>query len=103
MAEIISVALIEPIAEEQELLFVLNELYSLMERKGYSRDELLRSRNEPAYFIHIRRWSSEKARQEAHEDPDVHRYWARLGQLCHIPRVHEVMDQVDWKKAARLR
>lgn len=94
----VSIAVLEPNeGQEEELLAVIHDLYALLEAKGYSRDELLRSRREPVYFINVRYWTSEQARLEAHEDPEVHRQWARLGQLCHIPRVHEIMDVIDWK------
>lgn len=100
---VVSIAVLEPFeGAEQELVGVLEELYSLMERKGYSQNVLLRSRKEPVYFINIRHWASEQARQDAHEDSEVHRYWARLGQLCTIPRVHEMMDEVDWKSVERV-
>jgi heme-degrading monooxygenase HmoA len=95
---LVSIAVLEPYeGHEEELLAVIEDLYNLMEAKGYSRNELLRSRNEPIYYINIRYWTSEQARMDAHEDPEVHRHWARLGQLCHIPRVHEMMDIFDWK------
>jgi len=103
MGEITSIAVLEPLeGEEPALLAVLHELYSLLERKGYSRDTLLRSRKEPVYFINVRCWASEQARLEAHEDPDLHRCWARLGQLCRIPRVHEILDDIDWRSLTRV-
>ena len=86
--------------DEQELLAVIHRLYALMEAKGYSRNTLLRSRREPVYFINIRYWASEQARQDAHEDPEIHRCWSRLGQLCQIPRVHEMLDVIDWSSVS---
>ncbi len=95
---IFSIAIMEPFdGHEREFLAVLRELYALMERKGYSRDSLARSSDGPPQYFNIRRWTSAHARQEAHEDPDVHRYWAQLGHLCHMRRVHETLDEVDWK------
>jgi hypothetical protein len=95
---LVSVAVLEPYeGQEEQVLAVIQDLYALMEAKAYSRNVLLRSRNEPVYYINIRYWASEQARLEAHEDPEVHRCWARLGQLCNIPRAHEMMDVFDWK------
>ncbi len=88
----------EPLeGSEEEFLRVLRELYSLLERKGYSRDELLRNHNHPPNYFNIRRWLSPQARLEAHEDPEVHFYWAQLGHLCHMLRVHETLDDIDWR------
>lgn len=98
---LVSIAVLEPTgSREDELLDVLSKLYLLMEAKGYSRNELLRSRSEPVYFINLRYWCSEQARHDSHDDPEILRCWERLGQLCHIPRVHEIMDVVDWKAVA---
>jgi len=96
---LVSIAVMEPTgsSHEEELLAVLGKLYSLMEAKDYSQNVLLRSRRDPVYFINVRYWSSEEARQDAHDDPEIHRCWERLGQLCHIPRVHEILDVIDWK------
>jgi hypothetical protein len=91
----------EPFAgHEQEFLEVLSALYALMEQKGYSRDMLLRDHKLTPQYIHIRHWTSEQARLEAREDPDVHRCWLKLGNFCHMRRVHEALDEVDWKAAA---
>jgi hypothetical protein len=95
---ILSLAVMEPFeGVEQEFLSVLSELYSVLERKGYSRDVLLRNHNQPPHYFNIRYWTSSAARQEAQEDPDVHRCWARMGHLCHMRRVHDTLDEVDWK------
>lgn len=95
---IVSIAVMEPFdGAEQEFLRILRELYALLERKGYSHDELLRNRLDPPQYFNIRHWVSLQARLDAHEDPEVHRYWAQLGNLCHMRRVHEILDEVDWQ------
>ena len=95
---IISIAVMQPYdGLESDFLRILSELYTLMESKGYSRDTLLRNRKHPPQYIHIRYWSSLDARQEAQEDPAVQRCWAQLGHLCHMLRVHDVLDEIDWK------
>ncbi len=98
---ILSIAVMEPFPGcEEEFLGVLHDLYTLMERKGYSDNSLLRNRLDPPHYINIRRWKSVEARESAHEDPEVHRYWAKLGNLCFMRRVHEILDEVNWNAVA---
>ena len=95
---ILSIAVMEPFdGLESEFLAVLRDLYRLMERKGYSRDDLLRKPANPPQYINIRHWASAQARHDAHEDPDVHHCWARLGNLCNMIRVHETLEPVNWR------
>jgi hypothetical protein len=97
----LSVAVMEPLdGLESEFLRVLSELYSVMERKGFARDVLLRNRLDPPQYFNLRYWSSPEARREAQEDPQVQRCWAQLGHLCHMRRVHEFLEEVDWKSVA---
>jgi len=96
--EIISIAIMEPFpGKEEEFLETLRQLYTLMRQNGYSRDELLRNRKNPQHFFNVRRWRSEEARQEAHDDPAVHRFWAKLGHLCVMRAVYESLDALDWQ------
>jgi quinol monooxygenase YgiN len=96
--EIVSIAVMEPFAgKEDEFLETLRQLYTLMREKNYSRDQLLRNRKNPQHFFNIRHWTSEEARQEAHEDPAVHRFWAKLGHLCSMRAVYESLDVMDWQ------
>jgi len=100
---VLSIAVMEPFhGYEEEFMTVLHDLYSLMESKGYSRDILLRNPAEPTYFINVRYWKTPEMRQEAHEDPDVHRCWARLGHQCKMVRVHQTLDEIDWRTIGRL-
>ena len=103
MDELVSVAVMEPFSGQEDVfLEILHDLYTLLENKGYSRDLLLRSPADPPYYINVRRWKSAETRTEAQEDPDVHRCWARLGHVCKVVRVHQVMDEVDWKSIGQL-
>ncbi len=92
--ELLSIAYIwpEPDKEEQTLQ-VLNELYSLLSRKAYSRDLLYRDAKHNR-LINLRYWRSEEARQQAQEDPDVHRLWQRLAELCRVDGVVERLEQL---------
>ena len=95
MAEIFSIAVFEPLeGREQEALETLRGLVQVLSEKNYSRDFLYRDRTSRRY-LDLRCWSSEKARQEAHEDPQVHNYWARLGNLVRIEQVFETFDPVE--------
>jgi quinol monooxygenase YgiN len=102
MAEILSMAVMEPFeGKEQEFERLLKDFYAMLRRKNYSRDELLRSSstNVP-HYVNIRRWSSEEARAQAHEDPDVHRYWAQIGLLCQMRAVYETLEPLNQTAAA---
>ncbi len=100
---VLAIAVMEPFEGcEEEFVAVLSELYALLERKGYSRDVLLRNHKDPPHYFNIRHWTSAEARQEAHEDPEVHHYWARLGNLCKMIRVHQTLDEVDWRAALQV-
>lgn len=93
--EIVSMAILEALPDkEQELLLWLQELYTMMHAKGYSRDTLHRDGTRPDRFLHLRYWTSPATRAEAQIDPEVHRYWQRLPELCTIPVVYETMEQV---------
>ena len=95
MAEILSIAVFEPLeGKEQETLATLRGLIRLLEEKNYSRDALYHDRSSRRY-LDVRRWTSEEARQEAHEDPEVHNYWARLGHLIRMEQVYETFDPVE--------
>src|SRR5271157_2623425 len=91
--EVVSVAILEALpGKEEELLTMLREFYAMMKSKGYSSDFLTRDGDRPDRFVHLRRWGSEELRGEAQIDPDVHRYWQRLPNLCTIPTVYENLE-----------
>ena len=93
--EIVSVAVLEALpGKEEELLNLLRELYTMMHAKGYCRDTLRRDPARPDRFLHVRHWTSAEMRAEAQADPDVHRYWQRLPELCTIPIVHESLETI---------
>lgn len=94
MAEILSIAVMEPYdGREEEFVELLREFYAVLLEKKYSRDQLLKNRNTP-HYVNIRYWASEEARRIAHEDPDVHKFWARLGLLCQMRAVYETLQDV---------
>jgi quinol monooxygenase YgiN len=91
----LAMAILEALpGKEQELLTTLRELYTLMNRKGYCRDALHRDLARPDRFLHLRRWASPEMRAEAQADPEVHRYWLQLPELCTIPTVYEGLEKV---------
>jgi quinol monooxygenase YgiN len=93
--EIVSVAVLEALpGKEAALLAMLRELYTMMHAKGYCRDTLRRDPARPDRFLHVRYWTSAEMRAEAQADPDVHRYWQMLPDLCTIPIVHESLETV---------
>jgi quinol monooxygenase YgiN len=95
MSEILSIAVFEPLdGKDEEALETLRGLIQLLTQKNYSRDSLYRDRPSRRYLL-VRYWTSEKARHDAHEDPQVHSYWARLGNLVRIEQVFETFDPVE--------
>jgi hypothetical protein len=88
--EILSVAIYEPLPEmESASLATIHELMALLAAKGYSRDLIYR--NGEHQFVLLRYWKSDEARHAAQEDPEVHRYWARLGNQIRIVKVYETL------------
>ena len=93
--EIFAIAVVKPEeGHEQEVMEILRELYAVMRRKNYSRNTLYRDRKEPSPLVNFRYWTSEEARTRAQEDPEVHRCWARLGQVAKVETVMEHLDEV---------
>ena len=86
--------------KEEELFGVVRKFYSMLQRKGYSRDQLYRDAKNPRRFIHLRYWKSEEARASAHEDPEVHRFWQQMGLLCDMESVTEGMEELAWQTEA---
>ncbi len=78
--------------KEEELLHVLHDFYAMLRVKKYSRDLLYRDAKQPRRYINLRYWASEDMRDQAHEDPDVHKYWRRLGDICEIEWVYEKLE-----------
>jgi quinol monooxygenase YgiN len=91
--QIVSVAVLEPLpGKEDELIAMLRELYTMMNAKGYCRDILRRDPERPDRLLHTRYWRSAATRAEAQADPEVHRYWLRLPELCTVPTVYENLE-----------
>ncbi len=88
-------AILEPHdGREQDTVELLREFYSAIHEKGYSRDLLYRDVKHRGRFVHLRIWASEEARNEAQQDPDVHRYWMRLSEMCDITTIYEELEPV---------
>ncbi len=93
--EILALAILEPVhGKEDELVTYLQDFYALLQRKGYSRDTLFRDATRPGSFVHLRYWKSAEARAEAQHDPEVHKYWQGLPDLCSINTVYEDLQTI---------
>ena len=93
--EILAFAILEPHpGKEEELIEMLRELYALLFKKGYSRDTLYRDPKRPGTLIHFRHWTSKDSRDDAQQDPEVHKYWLRLPELCKLTTVHEELEML---------
>jgi hypothetical protein len=90
---VLSLAILEPLEnKEAETLELLREFYLFMARKGYSHDLLYRDGKNASRFVHLRIWKSIEVRQEAQEDPEVHRFWVRLPEVCVITTTHQNLE-----------
>jgi quinol monooxygenase YgiN len=93
--EILSMAILEALpGKQEELLAKLRELYTMMHAKRYCRDSLYHDTSNPDRFLHLRHWTSPEMRSEAQVDPDVHRYWQLLPELCTVQTVYESLETV---------
>ena len=93
--EIVSLAILVALpGKEEVLLSMLREFYTMMHSKGYCRDSLHRDTTRPDRLFHVRYWKSAEMRIEAQGDPEVHRYWQRLPELCTIPVVYDSLETV---------
>lgn len=97
--EILALAVLEPHAgREDECLALLRQFYDVLKAKGYSQDLLFRDVKPDApareRFVHLRIWASLEMRDEAMQDPEVHRYWQKLPEVCTITRVYENLEQL---------
>ena len=96
MAEIFSIAVFETLeGQEAAALGTLRELMSTLEAKQYSRDTLHRNTKEPRHYVLLRTWCSPEARRSAHEDPEIQKFWARLGNEIRIVTIYEVLETVE--------
>ncbi len=95
MAEIFSIAIFETLEDQEaEALVTMRELLSALAAKQYSRDSLHHNGKEPRHYVLLRHWRSEEARRTAHEDPEVQKFWARLGHLIRIISIYETLEDV---------
>jgi hypothetical protein len=90
--EYLSIAIWEPVpGMDAAAIATMQEISSIIARKKYGRDRFYRSGN---YYVLLRYWQSEQARSAAHEDPEMLRCWARLGNEIQIIRVFEKLEEV---------
>ena len=97
--QILALAVLEPHpGKEQECLNLLRDFYDMLKSKGYSRDILFREgKKDDTFkerFVHLRIWTSNETRAEAAQDPDVHKYWIRLPEVCTITTIYESLEEL---------
>jgi hypothetical protein len=91
--EILSVAIYEALpGREQDSLETMAALLKILSAAGFSRDSLYRDGSQ---YVLLRYWKSAEARRAAHEDPEVQRCWAKLGNEIRIFKVFEVLEEVE--------
>ncbi len=92
--EVLSVAIFDALpGHEEDAATTMRELMQALASKGYSRDQLYRDGANQNHFVLLRYWRSEDARQQASEDPEIHKFWARLGNLIQIVRIYETLHE----------
>jgi hypothetical protein len=96
---ILALVLLEPhVGKEEECLNLLRELYDCLKSKGYSSDILFRdTKQDPSgkvKFVHMRIWTSAEMRNEAMQDPDVHKFWIRLPEVCTLTTIYESLEEL---------
>lgn len=96
---ILALALLEPhIGKEEECLNLLRQLYDCLKSKNYSRDVLFRDTKQEASgkskYVHIRIWTSHEMREEAMQDPDVHKFWMKLPEVCTLTTIYENLEEM---------
>ena len=93
--EIFAIAVVRPHeGHEHEVIGILHDLYDVMTRKKYSRNVLYRDEKDASRLVNLRYWTSESARSEAQEDPDVHRQWVRLAETATVELVFECLVEI---------
>lgn len=97
--EILALAILEPhVGREDECRTILRDFYDLLKAKGYSQDLLFRDAKSEAStqerFVHLRIWNSRESRDDAMQDPEVHRYWQKLPEVCTITTVYENLERI---------
>jgi hypothetical protein len=93
--EVLSVAIFEPVAgEEDNALSTMREIMAALSQKGLSRDFLYRSGSTSHEYVLFRYWKSDGSRRSAQEDPEIQRGWAKLAHEIRILKVYESLDEV---------
>ncbi len=96
--EILALAVLEPhVGKEQQCRELLESFYNLLKAKGYSRDLLFREVKQEGgqeRLVHLRIWNSADSRTEAMQDPEVHRFWQQLPEVCKITTIYEALEQL---------
>jgi hypothetical protein len=94
--EFLSVAIWDPVpGMETASLTTIREISNIIARKSYGRDLLYRSGRS---YVLLRYWNSNESRAAAHEDPEMLRCWARLGNEIQIIKVFEKLEEVGATK-----
>ncbi len=97
--QILALAVLEPhVGKEEDCERLLRQFYDFLKSKGYSRDVLFRESKKDGSpkerLVHLRLWTSAEARDEAAQDPEVHKFWIRLPEVCTITTIYESLEEL---------
>lgn len=91
--ELLSIAIFRAAAgRTAEVVQVLRDLDTHLRAKGYSRDVLYEDTAHPGRFVLLRYWKLIEHRTSAHQDVEIHDYWAKLARLIEVEEVFERLE-----------
>ncbi|MEP7147101.1 MAG: hypothetical protein ABI792_08835 [bacterium] len=73
------------IENQEELLQLLTDKRKYFLKAGYvtgRKPVIVRSRKDNEIMLEIFEWTSDKHTADAHNDPEVRKYWGRMDELC---------------------
>ena len=93
--EVLSMAVFRAMpGHDAECLSLTLELAALLGKKGLAHDTLWQQASGTGGedYVLLRRWTSDRTRLQAQDDPEMHRIWARMGLIMETIRVYERLE-----------
>ena len=95
MSRTLSIAIFKVVkSKKKECLALIKELFQFLRMSGYSYDLLYLNTKDPNIYINVRKWLSDEAREKAHKDPTVPKFWKKLNKVCKIIKIYEQLEEV---------
>ena len=74
-----------PTENQEELFGLLKEKRKYFLKAGYVTERMpitVRSKKDQEVILEIFEWTSDKHTADAHNDPEVRKYWSKMDELC---------------------